>query len=305
MNDKIKAMRDAFFRTKIPFPPAPASTYQIVYETKENRLKQYLDVTETMSGQDLHHRFGLLGVLVDVSAFRDRHTALKKLVELELKKGVLVTEWVSCEFCGQRTNFKHCRACKGIPEIRALLPKDFEDKRHILSGYAHNGPFCLQDSDIHELNPANGSMRQYLNLFVWKTHEYDQRGPFAEPKEDKRPPCKRCKELNARQRFENDHQIALALDRERDEELRRLAAIQQKKELSQQVCIGCGETFKKLSLHSSTGTERLGKHAAFNTLRLCGRCLSAIQAIPEFGAMLQVLLDSAKERGLIKTPTQQ
>lgn len=224
---------------------------------------------------------------------------VEKVVDTEIET-LSVTEWLMCVSCGENRHPKdrtRCKRCDAVEDMRKVLPKDFETKRHQLSYDSHTiirVPFCLRSTSFPP--EAWNALLNQFSTSDWQHYYFRFVGNDSNPEIAARPFCEECGRLQYEQHLGELYEEALYMDTQFN--LRRQRREQKEKKLKahQIQCKGCNRVFLKVPEMKANVHRNC---TAFDELKLCGSCASALASGPRFDEFLKVMLDDAYERAAI------
>lgn len=283
-----------------------------IFETKEARTESYLSSgmsESTLVMRILRLKYGTgpnhsslfdreyRNVLGKSTSYKD---VVEQLVALEISEKALITDWAVCVLCERNKHVKTepmCRKCRSVDEIRALLPKDFETKIHIpVSEY---NSFLRMTHCLHGASTSSEIFHQLhskVSTEDWAHYYFNFVGNLSDPEIAARPPCQECIEAKKQWEMSEIHVEALRIDSAIEARRERQEAKKKKLEENQLQCKACNRVFLKVA-NLKVNTSR--NSTAYDELKLCGSCVSALVAGPRFEEFLKVMLDEAYERAAI------
>lgn len=215
---------------------------------------------------------------------------------------------MQCKECGWwlATSYP-CSFCAALPTIRAALPDNFEQSLHMmppkvppytyLTAVGMNpvfvpwGAVCVQDT-LFRTNIATSHLEYYFFKYIWQA---------AQSTGTQRKRCFTC--IDGFRVMEQAllRQVAI------NEEGRQRAAKEAKRVKEAEavnVCRACNFPYFKL-VRASMNQEHNdicspSTPDSFNNLNLCGSCIDRLRTGPLFENFLQVMLDDAYSRDVIK-----
>ncbi|TXH09081.1 MAG: hypothetical protein E6R04_09380 [Spirochaetes bacterium] len=292
--------------------PAEVNRFAPTFIKREDRIQAYMN--SGLSAQSLvariarlRHGTGSISVAVFDRVSRETikpsttyQDLVERLVDIEIEERSVITEWATCASCGENRHSKarkSCKRCETIEDIRRVVPKDFETKRHQLSPENHTSmrlPFCLRTVN-YSPEPWHVFLSQF-SIEDWRSYYFGFVGNESDPEIAARPFCEECGRVQHEQHMAERHQEALYLDTQFNLRRQRREEKEKRVKAHQIQCKGCNRVFLKVP-EMKANVQR--NCTAFDALKLCGSCVSALVAGPRFDEFLKVMLDDAYERAAI------
>ena len=292
--------------------PQEVSRFAPTFIKREDRIQAYM--SSGLSAQSLvtriarlRHGTGSISVAVFDRVSRETiepsttyQDLVEKLVDAEIEERSVITEWATCASCGENRHSKarkSCKRCETVEDIRRVVPKDFETKRHQLS---HDSPttirvpFCLRSAG-YSPEAWNVLLSQFSSS-DWQHYYFRFVGNESDPEIAARPFCEECGTVQHESHMADLHQEALDLNAQLNLRRQRREEKEKKVKAHQIQCKGCNRVFLKVP-EMKANIQR--NCTAFDELKLCGSCVSALVAGPRFDEFLKVMLDDAYERAAI------
>jgi hypothetical protein len=292
--------------------PAEVNRFAPTFIKREDRIQAYMN--SGLSAQSLvariarlRHGTGSISVAVFDRVSRETiepsttyRDLVEKLVDTEIEERSVITEWVTCASCGENRHSKakkSCKRCEAVEDIRLTLPKDFETKRHQLS---HDSPttirvpFCLRSASYSP--EAWSALLSQFSYSDWQYYYFNFVGNELDPEIAARPICKECEKGAVLAYLDERHEEALHMNTQFNLRRQRREEKEKKAKAHQIQCKGCNRVFLKVP-EMKANIQR--NCTAFDELKLCGSCVSALASGPRFEEFLKVMLDEAYERAAI------